>query len=135
MGKCKKFFNVRVRKFHFPDISGLGLKGFVPRNIWSFFMVSVSWNIRNFFFGVFVSWIFSVLQLRSSISWNTRNFFSGWIFFIFSSLGWKGWGAFLRKYKKLFNLRVRKFHFPKYKEFFSGRIFLFWGTWAEKCAR
>ena len=29
---------------------------------------------------------------------------------------------FLRKYKKFFNLRVRKFHFLKYKEFFWGCI-------------
>ena len=29
----------------------------------------------------------------------------------------------LRKYNNFFNLRVRKFHFPKYKEFFQGRIF------------
>ena len=32
---------------------------------------------------------------------------------------------FLIKYKKCFNVRVGKFHFPKYKEFFSGWIFFF----------
>ena len=68
----------------------------------------------------------------------------GGIFFIFSSLGLKRAGfrfqkykkSFIfRKYKKVLNLRVRKFHFLKCKEFFSGWIFLFFRAWAEKCAR
>ena len=34
--------------------------------------------------------------------------------------------CFLRKYKKFFNLRTRKFHFPKYKKnFFGERIRIF----------
>ena len=33
----------------------------------------------------------------------------------------------LRKYKNFFSIGVRKFHFPKYKEFFSGWIFCWRG--------
>ena len=29
----------------------------------------------------------------------------------------------LREYKEFFNIRARKFHFRKYKEFFSGALF------------
>ena len=36
-------------------------------------------------------------------------------------------GTFLRKYKKFFNLRVRKFNFSKYKEFFFGADFFILG--------
>ena len=46
----------------------------------------------------------------------------------------------LREYKNLFNIRARKFHFGKYKEFFSGQIFFFFFyflffflVWAGKC--
>ena len=68
----------------------------------------------------------------------------GGIFFIFSSPDLKRAGfhfqkykkSFIfRKYKKFLNLRVRKLHFLKCKEFFSGWIFLFFRAWAEKCAR
>ena len=43
-------------------------------------------------------------------------------------------GFVLRKYKNLFNIRVRKSHFQKYKEFFAGWIFfvflvLNWEVW------
>ena len=48
--------------------------------------------------------------------------------FYSSSLVWKSAAFHFWKYKKFFNLRVRKFnHFPKYQEFFSGWIFLFFG--------
>ena len=49
----------------------------------------------------------------------------------------------IRKYNEVFNLGVRKFLFPKYKNFFWKNIyffqseflfFIFW-AWAEKCAR
>ena len=58
-----------------------------------------------------------------------KEFFSGWIFFflfyfIFFGLELKNVGFSLRKYKKIFNLRVRKFLFRKYKELFSGWNFL-----------
>ena len=38
----------------------------------------------------------------------------------------------LRKYKKFFNHRVRNFHFLKYKEFFSGWVFILFGAWVER---
>ena len=37
----------------------------------------------------------------------------------------------LRKYKNFFNIRARKFHFLKYKEFFSGWIFFIFQSRAE----
>ena len=33
----------------------------------------------------------------------------------------------LRKYRNIFNIRTRKFHFRKYKGFFSGYNFFIWG--------
>ena len=35
------------------------------------------------------------------------------------------------KYKKIFNKTTRKFHFPKYKEFFQDGFFLFVGLEPE----
>ena len=35
----------------------------------------------------------------------------------------------LRKYKKFFNLRVSKFHFQKYEEFFSELITFIFRAW------
>ena len=35
----------------------------------------------------------------------------------------------LRKYKKFFNLRVSKFHFQKYEEFFSELIAFIFRAW------
>ena len=34
-------------------------------------------------------------------------------------------GSSLKKYKKFFRLRDRKFHFPKYKKFFQSGFFIF----------
>ena len=54
--------------------------------------------------------------------------------FLFFEFGLKSSGFHLWKCKKRFNLRDRKFHFPKYKEFFFfegwegwGISFAFWG--------
>ena len=63
------------------------LKSSLSQNI-SFFKVSVSWNVRNFFFGVSISLNFLILEIKSSTPWNMRNFFQGG-FFYFLSLGWK----------------------------------------------
>ena len=76
-------------------------------------------------------------MLESSISGNMRNFFQGRFF----ELGLESAGFHfrkhkkrfilrkykqsfpLRKYKNYFDIRASKFHFPKYKEIFSGWIF------------
>ena len=98
-----------------------------------------SWNIRN----VLSLW------LKSSIFQNIRKFCFCFLrqTFYFSSFGWKVQFSisanikkcFLRKYKKsfsweniriCFNIRARKFHFWKCKEFF----WIFW-VWTGKCAR
>ena len=53
---------------------------------------------------------------------------------------------FLRKYKKVFNLRAKDFHYPKYKKnvflrkykkFFRVDFlyFFIFQAWTEKCAR
>ena len=62
-------------------------------------------NIRNFL----------ILELETSISWNTRDFIRGFHFLNF------------------LNIRAKRFHFQKFKEFFLGWIFLFLQAWAEKC--
>ena len=85
---------------------------------------SVSWNIRIFFlrFPFPKNW---------ALSWeNIRHFFRAG----FWEPRPESARAFLRKYKKSFlfrkyknflNLRVRMFHFLKYKKFFWGRFFYF----------
>ena len=97
-----------------------------------------SWNIRN---------VLS-LGLKSSIFQNIRKFClfpqANFLFFklwlksaVFHFCKYKK--CFLRKYKKsfsweniriCFNIRARKFHFWKCKEFF----WIFW-VWTGKCAR
>ena len=59
-----------------------------------FFRVSVSWYIRKFCFLKYNKFFqdFSFPEYKKSF--------------------------LLRKYKKFFNIRARKFHFPKHKEFF-----------------
>ena len=69
----KKFFKVSVS---WNIISRGGVKSSISRNVRSFFRVSVSW-------------IFLILEPRSSISWNIRNFFARVDFFDFPRLGWK----------------------------------------------
>ena len=75
------------------------MKGSISQKTRSFFRVSVSWNIRNFFSGwiflFFRTWAekcrdlfwenirnFLILELESFISWYVRNFF-GWRIFLF----------------------------------------------------
>ena len=53
-----------------------------------------------------------------------RNFFKV-DFLYFSSMGLKSAGFHFQKYKKYFNLTVRKFYFLKYSEFFGEWNFFF----------
>ena len=74
-----------------------------------------------------------ILELESSVSGNIRNFFRGEFFFIFLGLGWEVQSFISGNISIFFNIRARKFHFLKYKEFFSRWIFVgFLGGWAYK---
>ena len=62
--------------------------------------------------------------------------FSRGEFFLFLDLGLKSAGLHSRKRKNFFNIRARKFHFPKYKEFFfQGGFFGFFGLGLRNSAR
>ena len=113
--------------------------------------VSVSWSLSNFlevdyFYFWSLAWkvhgfisrnirFLLILELERSISWNIKNFFGVVFFYFLAGLRfWKCKKRFLlRKYKKsfslrkynFFNIRARKFHFPKYKEFFCLDFFVF----------
>ena len=63
------------------------------------------------------------MGLESSISGNIRNFFrAGFFWKLFFSR--KDFEVGVVKYKKLFNLRARKFHFTKYKKNIFGKILI-----------
>ena len=119
-------------------------------------------NIREAFFEKIWE-IFLILGLECSVSGNIRNiriflifglenYVSVVFFYFFRGLGcagfrfWKYKKGFLLKKsnKSLFwenimnfsNIWARKFHFPKYKEFFFGvDFFLILGVWAWNCTR
>ena len=112
------------------------------RNFWFSGFGSSFWNIRNFW----------KLELESLISLKYKKLFKSGYFFI--CRGWKvtSWNIrsflgfqvpeiwkssvsqiirksfLLRKYQKFLNIRARKFHSLKYKEYFSGRIFYFFSS-------
>ena len=56
--------------------------------------------------------IFLILGLEKSILWNLRNFYVEKYKKFFPG------GNFWEKFKKVFNLEARKFHYLKYKNFF-----------------
>ena len=114
-------------------------------------------NIRHFDFCCFGSFSrnirsFLSLELKSSFSQNSRRFFRVGAFIFSSSesyflkyrelcccfLGFcflKYKNSFLLlKYKKFFSLRVRKFHFLKYKDFFWAVFFFFFFELRPKSA-
>ena len=86
------------------------------------------------------------MGLESSISRNIINFFRAGFFLekkcFFSR---KDFEVGVVKYKKLFNLGARKFHFTKYKKkhfqeninfnFNINRFFFISQAWVEKCVR
>ena len=94
----------------------------------------VSWNVKSFFFGVSVFRNMRTAKYKNFI-WGFRflkykKFSQEGFFFIFRAWAEKyrvPLAEILEKlsFKKIwgfFNIRARKFHFPKYKEFFSGWI-------------
>ena len=75
MKKYKKFFNLRVKKFHFLKYTKLFLG-------WIFFIfLSLGWKVRGLFWECKRD--FLILELESSISRNIRNFFWGRCFLLF----------------------------------------------------
>ena len=75
-----------------------------------------------------------------SVYWNIRNFF-GKDFFYFFELGPKIAGFHFRKYQKsfllgkyknFFNLIMGKFHLLKYQEFFRGEFLFYFPSWGVK---
>ena len=135
MTKCQKFF----RGFRFLKYKKFSQGG-------CFLFLDLGLKSAGFHFRKYNDF-FSVFSLKSSISRNIRNFLQGEFFcFICLGLGLQSAAIHFRKYKKrllfrkykktfslrkykiFFNITARKFHFPKYKEFFSRWIFLFfWG--------
>ena len=73
-------------------------------NIWKFFGVSVSRNIRKFCFQKYKK-CFLLRKYKKFLNIRARNFH-------------------FPKYKEFFNLGARKFHSLKYKKFFRGGFFL-----------
>ena len=111
----------------------------------------VSWKIRNFI-GVSIFRnirIFLILEPESSIPKNIK-YFLGVDFFIFPSLetyfleykkfleGFRFLkykkSFLLKKYKKILNIRARRFQFAKHKKFFSGWIFFIFSSLGSKSA-
>ena len=129
--KYKKFFNLRVRIFFGVDFFfyflELEMKGSVSRNMISYLRVSISWNIRSFFFGVSLSWIFLILEVRSSISWDIRKFFRGGFFSFFRAWTRKCGGLFWENIRNFLILELESSISRNIRNCFSGRIFLFWG--------
>ena len=108
--KYKKFFKLGARNFDFPKY-----KKFLQSVFFFIFRARkvTSWNIRSFLGLPFPEiW-------ESSISWNKMIFF---FFFLgggrrVDSRNPKHKKTFpLIKYRKFFNIRTRKFNFPKYKK-------------------
>ena len=92
----KKFFKFGARKFYFSK------KKHFKRGVFLFFEL-----------------IKSVFSERKSRFLKYKDFFRGLCFLKYKK------SFLLRKYKKSLNIRARKFHISKYKEFFSGWIFIF----------
>ena len=109
----------------------------LPPEMWA-----ISRNIRNFlrarfFFSTSESqflkhkefcWGFRFLKYRNSFPLRDfKGFFGGFSFLILEDEKLSFPASFttgnIRKYKKFFNIRAKKFHFPKYKEFLVRLIF------------
>ena len=93
----KSFISLNIRMFRFRKY----------RDFWN---VSASWNKKIFFWGFpFLKYKkFSWGRLKGSVSRNIRDLFR-------VSVSWK-----------IFNIRAKKFHFLRYKEFFFRLDFFFY---------
>ena len=74
---------------------------------------SITRNIR-----IFSEWIFFIFKAQKILSWNKRSFFIKFYFPKYNK------NICLRKYKNFFNLRVRRFHFPKYKKILKKYMYI-----------
>ena len=72
---------------------------------------SISWNIKH------ISHFFRVVFLEKNLRAGPES--AGFYFQEYKK------SFLLRKCKKFFDLRVRKFHFPKYTDIFQGELFRF----------
>ena len=110
----KNSFRLGAKNFHFPKY-----KTFFQSVLFSFFK-----------FGKFC--LLKYKEFYRSFCFRSIRKFLKVDFLYFSSMGLKSAGFHFQKYKKSFNLTVRKFYFLKYNEFFGGWNFFF-RAWAEKC--
>ena len=114
---------------------------FIRKSIKYFWSWKVtSWNIRKFHFLKYKGFFFEVpvfkklgafLRKHKKLFWSRlfRKNFKGWDQKVRGSI-WENINKnfLLRKYKKFFNLRIRKFYFPKYKDVLFGvDYFYFFG--------
>ena len=136
--KCHKLFKFVAQKLRFPKYQkNQFLFAGVDFFYFSIFgwekQGSISGNTRNAFFSENITMLGSV-QIRSyfwSAFFCIRTKYGTLFHSVQKNLSRKS--SSLRKYKKFFNIRARKFHFRKNKEFllaFWGWIFFFfWGDW------
>ena len=98
----KNSFRLGAKNFHFPKY-----KTFFQSVLFSFFK-----------FGKFC--LLKYKEFYRSFCFRSIRKFLKVDFLYFSSMGLKSAGFHFQKYKKSFNLTVRKFYFLKYNEFFLG---------------